>query len=241
VATTVETRTPPYLPSKTLFGFFDALKETAVPHRIDNSIMSKYSGSTRTQIRTALRFFGLTDDSGIVTADFRDLVAARGTAKWRTEWEKLFFPAYNDIINDLDIDTGTLQQLKERFRASNVDGSVLIKSVRFYLAGLEETGATFSPHFKQRGLSTGVNVGKKKPKVKPTNGSNGATPSGTDATAGGQADVVPKGSQRFALPLKGRESAAVLIVPTDMKQTEWEMLDFYIRSFFGFTSREGQV
>jgi hypothetical protein len=242
VATQVaDTRvTPPYVPIKTFLNFIDSIKDT-VPHRIDNSVLTKYSGSVRTQLRGALRFLGLIDDVGITQPALRELAAARGTSEWKRVFTDHFFAPYKEILGQLNLERGTLQQLKERFRAVGLDGSVMIKSVRFFLAGLEETGSTYSPHFKARGLSTGV--GSARPKRGKTRPSNGAAAGGTaprdESTADEEAIPAPEGSQRFTLPVKDK-SPALMFLPADMKQPEWEMLDSYVRMYFGY-KREGQT
>jgi hypothetical protein len=224
--------TPPYLPFKTFLGFLDTMKATAVPQRIDNSILGRFSGTLKTQLRGALRFYEMIDDAGVVTERMRILVAARGTPQWQNQYSDTILHAYNKIIGDLDLDTGTLQQLKECFRAAGVEGSVLIKSVRFYLSALDDSGLTYSPHFKARMLSTGV---RSTPRAKPK---SVAQSEGAAAEAGKGYDVreeAPKGMQRFALPLKGR-SDAVIVVPNDMKDSEWQMIDAYVRMYFSFTT-----
>jgi hypothetical protein len=235
------TTTPPYLPFRTFTGFLDELKETAVPQRIDNSVMNKLSGSLKTQMRSALKFMGLTDDAGTVLAPMRTLVAARSTPEWKTAWSDVFFDAYHGLVGDLDLDTGTLQQLKDRFKQHGVEGSVLIKAVRFYLGAMEDSGSKFSPHFKARGLSVGVrSTGTRtKSRSAATAQSGGGPPDKTDHKHGGghapDAANTPDKYRKFALPMKDRPHDAVLIVPEDMNETEWKMLAGYVRMYFGFT------
>ena len=53
------------------------------------------------------------DDSGSVSGDLRQLVAASGTEKWQGAWEMVFLggAGYRRIVGDLDIDSATLKQL----------------------------------------------------------------------------------------------------------------------------------
>jgi hypothetical protein len=233
--------TPPYLPYRTFTGFLDDLKETAVPQRVDNSVMNKLSGSLKTQMRSALKFLGLIDDAGTALPPFHSLVLARGTTEWQDTWTQYFFDAYSDLIGDLNLDTGTLQQLKDRFKLFGVDGSVLIKSVRFYLGAIEDSGSKFSPHFKARGLSVGV---KSSPRAKSRSSALGATATAKEETAtpnghhGGSGasgnTATPATFKKFTLPMKDRIGDAVLIVPEDMKESEWSMLAGYVRMYFSF-------
>jgi hypothetical protein len=125
----------------------------------------------------------LIDEGGIAQPALRTLAAARGTSEWKQAFTDHFFPPYREILGELDLDRGTLQQLKERFRAAGLDGSAMIKSVRFFLAGLEETGSTYSPHFKVRGLSTGVGSRVKRPKSRQSNGTTSGMTSRDEAVS----------------------------------------------------------
>ncbi|MCC7001385.1 MAG: DUF5343 domain-containing protein [Gemmatimonadaceae bacterium] len=234
--TSPETRavTPPYLPYKTFTAFLDELKETAVPQQIDPSVMPRFSGTMRTQMRTALRFLGLIEDDGKVNAKMRALVEARGTERWKEMFSATFFDAYGEILANLDMKGGTLHQLKERFRATGVEGSVLIKAVRFFLSAIEETGTKFSPHFLVRGLSKGV---ASKPRQKSSAKSRRNEEPEEEGDEEGVAEekvVTPANFQRFSLPMKGETSEALMILPQEMTKSQWDMLNNYIRMYYGF-------
>lgn len=220
---------PPYLPFKTFLNFLDMLNATVIPHRIDASIMSKYPGSIKAQLRAGLGYIGAIDDQGIVQAGFKQLVKARGTDTWRDVFSDQFFGWYGNILGDLDIDTATLAQLKDRFRATGVDGSVMIKATRFFLAGLDEAGVTYSPHFKQRGALTG-GMGPTRPKRQKAT----KTRTSENGDEGDQQDVVvPNGFRRLSLPLMKGDNA-LLVLPEEMLEAEWDMVAAYVRMFFGY-------
>jgi hypothetical protein len=218
---------PPYLPFKTFLNFIEMLSTTVVPHRIDASVMSKYPGSVKAQLRSGLGYIGAIDEQGIVQPKFKELVKARGTDFWRDVFSDQFFSWYKDILGDLDLDTATLSQLKDRMKAAGVEGSVVIKATRFFLAGLDEAGVNYSPHFRVRGALTGGMARPKKPK-----------PARVRTTDDGDTDeapetVTPQGMKRLSLPLiTGGD--AVLILPEKMIQAEWEMLSTYVRMYFGY-------
>jgi hypothetical protein len=220
---------PPYLPFKTFLNFLDMLNATVVPHRIDASVMSKYPGSIKAQLRAGLGYIGAIDDQGIVRPGFKELVKARGTDTWRDVFTDQFFGWYGNILGDLDIDTATLSQLKDRFKAAGVDGSVMIKATRFFLSGLDEAGVTYSPHFKQRGALTGgmAAARPKKPKQDRARATdNGGTEESLDA-------AVPEGFKRLSLPLMKGENA-LLVLPEKLTEPEWDMLSAYVRMYFGY-------
>jgi hypothetical protein len=224
--------TPPYAPWPTFKGFLDTLKSTAIPSHIDPSVMARMSGSAMSQVRTTLRFLDLMEDSGLVTKKLRELVAAYGTEDWKDVLSPVIYEAYVDIVGDLDLDSATLRQLVERFRTmGNVSGSVLRKALRFYLAALNETGSKYSPHLRMRGLSTAT--GDRRPlRQKDGRGSVGAPTGAPPPPPPGQhrQRERPPGTQEFHFPLPGK-SEALLFVPDEMGQAEWDMIDGYIRNF----------
>jgi hypothetical protein len=220
---------PPYLPFKTFLNFLDMLSATVVPHRIDASVMSKYPGSIKAQLRAALGYIRAIDEQGIVQASFKELVRARGTDRWREVFADQFFDWYRSVVGDLDLDTATLSQLKDRFKSAGADGSVMIKATRFYLAGLDEAGVTYSPHFKQRGALTGGMTTARPKKPKPARART-TDPNDVDDQ---QDVVVPDGFRRLSLPLMTGENA-LLILPGSMAEPEWDMLSAYVRMYFGY-------
>jgi len=72
---------PPYISYRTFQNFIDRLQQ-GIPSRIDRSFWGdKLSGSTGTQLMTALRFLGLIDTSGVPTSRFKQLVTSKGIQK----------------------------------------------------------------------------------------------------------------------------------------------------------------
>src|ERR1700751_4420828 len=53
--------TPPYVPFRTLKTHLSDLKEHGMPNRIDGDVLRKMGGSAARQLKTSLRFLGLTD------------------------------------------------------------------------------------------------------------------------------------------------------------------------------------
>src|SRR4030042_255026 len=72
-------RLPPYVSYRTFRNFLDGLQVGGMPARIDRSYWGdRLSGTTGTQLISALRFLNLVDASGVPTNRLRMLVAARG-------------------------------------------------------------------------------------------------------------------------------------------------------------------
>src|SRR5438034_546653 len=75
---------PPYIPWKSFESFVALLKSNShPPDAIDGGIMpSNMSGGLQRQLRSALKFTGLTNISGKVTESFSDLIKAHGSGQW---------------------------------------------------------------------------------------------------------------------------------------------------------------
>ena len=146
---------PPYVPWETFTQFLAHLKATAVPPCIDKSAMpSNMPTLVRGQVQSTLRFLGLIDSSATTDETLHGLVQAYETQDWRERLEGMIFRYYDGIINDLDLDNATQNQLDERFGTAGVTGQMRLKSIRFFLSALTAAGKTFSPHFSARRKST---------------------------------------------------------------------------------------
>jgi hypothetical protein len=233
------TITPPYPPWPTFKGFFTTLKNTAIPQRIDSSVMSKMSGSAQQQVRAALTFFGLVGETGTVQPALRDLVdSIDNEIEWKDAWTGVFFDHYDLVTGDLEIGTATLKQLADRFRErGGVSGSVLRKALRFYLDGLSATGAAFSPHFKARGL--GAIAGDRKP-VANRNGKNGAkgspdTPQSAGKPTGERGGGIGRtlaevGLDDFVIKLPGRDPV-IIPLPHGLTDGEWQYISDQVAGY----------
>jgi hypothetical protein len=167
-----ETPSPPYIPWQTFVTFLRAIKQSGVvPRSIDNSVMSKLSGSDRGPMRVGFRFLGLIRDDNVTEDRLRQLIAALDTDGWKTELGDLISDAYRDVVSEIDLDTDSQSKLDQAFREKGgVEGSVNKKAVRFYLSALKDAGLSFSPHFLAVRTSKGRRAGagktsKRKPNV----------------------------------------------------------------------------
>jgi len=147
-----ETRRPPYVPWSTLQGFLKRLASTAVPDKIDSSLMVGMSGSTRSHLVSAMRFLGLISADGSVTEPLLELTGVTPD-RFPTELAAVLKVAYSDIVGDLNIEAATSSQLKDAFRTrGHVDGQMAEKAIRFFLTAMKEAGQPLSPHFFGRGI-----------------------------------------------------------------------------------------
>src|SRR5271170_2365251 len=108
---------PPYIPFKTLQGFLQKLKDTAIPERVDSSLLRSYSGSIGRQLVAALKFLGLLDGNNYATEELKNTVKAYGTPEWADVFGQVFVGAYSELVGDLNLEVATFGQLSDRFKA----------------------------------------------------------------------------------------------------------------------------
>ena len=132
---------PPYVSYRTFRNFADGL-QLGIPSRIDRSYWGdRYSGSTGTQLMTALRFLGLIDSDGIPQTRLRQLVSAKGAQ--RSEVLKQIAYSAFDFLSDrsLDPEVATYAQLEKAFYNSyQVTGDVTRKCIKFLISLESDAG-----------------------------------------------------------------------------------------------------
>lgn len=215
----------PYIPFKTFKGFINRLHTTVPPPVIDISVLQHMSGSMRSQLMSALRFLHLIEANGLVTNKLKSLVKAYKTESWTTEFRNVLFDAYAEVVCDLDLDAGTGAQLDDAFRKNgNVDGQMLDKAVRFYLAALKEISTTYSPHFGARKSRRTTGSGRKS-KKKSKSGTDELEDLDREPRAGANA-------ARFRIAIPGKRDC-LIVLPSNLDEQDVEMvkavLDAYVR------------
>ena len=136
---------PPYVSYRTFRNFIDTL-QLGVPARIDRSYWGeRLSGSTGTQLMTALRFLGLIDGNGIPTSRLRQLVSAQGNQRPEI-LKQIAFTAYIFLSNrSVDPRTATYAQLEEGFHSNyQVTGDVARKCIKFFTNLQSDAGVPLS-------------------------------------------------------------------------------------------------
>ncbi|MBI1349183.1 hypothetical protein GC163_23180 [bacterium] len=99
------------------------------------------------QLKSALRFPGHIDVSGVVQSSFNTLVKAHGTDGWPEAVLVNVVKPYHRVTANLPINNATAAQLSECFRNSGAQGQVVDKAVRFWLHAMKEAKQQFSPFF----------------------------------------------------------------------------------------------
>ena len=241
MSSTTEKQVPPYLPWDTFKTFITHLKATAVPSRIDKSVMPEdMPRLVRGQVQSCLRFLGLVGASGETNDLLKKLVDSCDRDTWKTAVREAVVNAYATLIGDLNIDDATQHQLDEKFKAVDVDGQMLLKCVRFYLAAMKDAGMNFSPHLNARRNSPS-----------PSRRRIGAGKSSGAKDVDNQAQQIPKkppasiaaptvddpGTQRYPLYFRGKPSGA-LIVPCSLTLADCKVIELQLEVLKAYAGNE---
>lgn len=142
-------RTPPYLSYRTLRNFLDSLRETALPSRIDRSIMASKSGSSQVLLLSALKYLKLVTDNGLPTPDLQRLVSVEANERQKV-WGSIIRKAYAELFeSNIDLERTTTQELSEAFvREGVLSPDTVKKCVTFFSLAAKDAGLKLSPHIK---------------------------------------------------------------------------------------------
>jgi hypothetical protein len=158
---------PPYVSYRTFLNFLDGLSQT-IPARIDRSYWGdRLSGSTGTQLISAMRFLDLIDVSGFPTLKLRQLVGSKGSQ--RTDiLKQVTRESYSFFFkSQTDPNAVTYSQLEECFHENyQVASDVARKCIKFFISLSDDGGMKLSPFVTNKTRSAKPQGGtKKQPKV----------------------------------------------------------------------------
>jgi hypothetical protein len=215
--TNIETVVAPvYLPWKTFSAYIVSLKDTTVPHTLDNTVKpSNMAGGVWRHLTSALQFLGLLDSQKVVKDALGKLVKAHGTPEWGAAIKECLLPAYAKIVDGLPLARATSGQLEKCFKGTgNVQGQMLEKAIRFYLHALKEAGVKYSDHLMMRKGKT-VKAGgskQKSAKIKTAAVAEEKTDKDTETNhseklKGG----APQGMISFPLHFKGKPAGEIRV------------------------------
>ena len=144
-------RSPPYVSYRSFLTLLDELR-LGVPSRMDRSYWgNKFSGSTGTQLMSALRFLNLVDGGGIPSPQLKDLVMARGVAKAEI-LKKISQQSFSFLLDEsFEPDKATYAQLAETFHDTyQVDKDVARKCIKFFIELADDAGIPLSTFITKR-------------------------------------------------------------------------------------------
>ena len=155
---------PPYVSYRTFLNFVEGLQQT-MPARIDRSYWGdRFSGSTGTQLVSALRFLDLIDVNGFPTVKLRQLVGARGSQRVEV-LKKIAQESYNFFfLSQVDPQTATYSQLEEVFHDNyQIASDVARKCIKFFIGLAGDSGMKVSPFITKKTRNSHPVVTLKKP------------------------------------------------------------------------------
>jgi hypothetical protein len=225
MATTEKSNLPAYASYSSFISFINGLRESGIPMQIDRSVMPKASGSQISTTIATLRFLKLIDVNSKPTALMKQLVEAADEARGPI-LAKIIQQAYGFLIGDseFDLEKATGQQVADKFRAQDVTGSTVSKSVAFFLSAAKAAGIKVSPHIKPPAPPRSENKRGKK------NADDGYIVVDDDDN---------EEVERFVIPIPGKRSATV-IVPKDLSTEDWDMLNQMLNLYIKRLQSENQ-
>lgn len=231
--------TPAYAPFDTFESYIDTLKSVeVVPDHIGRAQMPRLSGAIQSHLLATLRFLKLIGPNGKTQELLHQLVNVRGTEEWKVALGSVIQSAYAPIIGDLNIKSGVLKKLREKFQqGTKLEGATLDKAIRFYLKALKAAGVEVSPHFFARKVPTkrqGAN-GRSKPEP-PLSGRTEQPPRPEDDPE--HEDE----SKTISYPLHFKSKAkGTLTVPSDLTAQDLKVIErtlAVIRAYAGVEEEE---
>jgi hypothetical protein len=227
---------PPYIPWKSFGNYIAALKNTTVPHTLDNTVRpSNMAGGLWRQLTSAMQFLGLINGSKVAQESLGRLVKAHGSPEWKGAVSAYVLPAYAKIIGELPIASATAGQLEKCFKEEgHVQGQMLEKSMRFYIHALKEAGVKYSSYFttrREKSIRKTAGTGKGNPKKKdePTVAGNGESEHPTAANKsppaqGAEDSSIPAGLIEQRLFFKGKPTGCIR-VPADLTVEDCKVIE----------------
>ena len=222
---TKEKRLPmPYIAFKTFSSFLGNMKGK-LPEQIDTSVLNNMSGTAKSQLLSALKSLDLIAGDGTTKDSLRKLSEAYNTPKWKEVLGAFLKTAYAGIIGELNIVTATPAMLRERFKTlGGVEGTTIDNAMRFYIAGLKEAEAPFSPHLVIR-----------TPRSAPTGARKRASSRDPDLSPIEEDNEPRKGTVRVSFDLLGLAGAVYL--PEDIDGKQWEAVSEYVAMVIGLRAK----
>jgi hypothetical protein len=156
---------PPYVSYKT-FGSFLAQLQPQPPTRIDRSIWGEmFSGSTGTQLMSAMRFLNLIDVNSRPTARLKLLTGATGEHR-AVLLRQVADEAYAFVLKGtLDTQNATYAELEDVFQNTyRMKSDVCRKCIKFFTEFSKDAGIPLSPQITKKRKVPKTNTGIKNTK-----------------------------------------------------------------------------
>lgn len=155
MAEAIKKPVPAYVSFTTLRNFLDLIRTEGVPPVVDHSMLRHMSGATSSQLRTALKYLGATDDEGNTEEILEELARAKDEDR-HVVMAKILKSAYSflfDGSDDFDLEKGTFRQFDEKFRDQGASGATVVKAERFFLQAADYAQIPISAYIT-KGMKT---------------------------------------------------------------------------------------
>ena len=142
---------PPYVSYKTFESFMTRLQQQ-LPTRIDRSYWGEmFSGSTGTQLMSAMRFLNFIDEGNRPTPVLKLLAISTGEHH-AALLRQVAYEAYAFVYKGkLDPQTATYPELEAVFQSTyQMDDDICHKSIRFFIEFCKDAGIPLSPEFSNK-------------------------------------------------------------------------------------------
>jgi len=163
--------TPPYISPITFRNLLTELQRN-MPDRIDRSYLNNmHSGSTSTQVMSAIRYMNLVDVYDKPTHHLKLLVAAASPEEKVKRLRDIAQVSYAFLLNNpaIDVQAATYAQLEEFFTDfCGVEGDVRRKCIKFFTSLAVDAGISLSPHVAKK-IRMARGSGVSKPSLKKVN------------------------------------------------------------------------
>jgi hypothetical protein len=186
-------RSPPYVSYRSFLTLLEELQR-GLPARIDRSYWGdKFSGSTGTQLMSALRFLNLIDSNAVPTSQLKELVGARGPVRSEI-LKKISQESFTFLMsNTFESEKATYGQLVEVFNdVYQVDKDVCRKCIKFFSEMANDAGLLLSPFITKKSK-----ISRTTPNVEKIPKRNGIRTN--------QNPVVPKSMESIPHPMSWKE------------------------------------
>lgn len=150
-----EQAVPPYVSYRSWEALLKLLGGMSrLPSSLDSSVWDRFrfSGSTRSALKSALLFLGLRTPDNRPTEALDRLVAAKGDQK-RDLLSALVDQHYRPLLGAMSLQRATRRELREAFQRSGLRGETAEKAILFLVALAKDAEVPLHEHLASRKIS----------------------------------------------------------------------------------------
>src|ERR1035437_1259911 len=141
---------PVYLSFKTFQSAIQSLRNHGLPNSLDRTAFGSRSGAEQTQILSAFRFLGLSDDNDKTQESLRALVKAQeNSTEEKQQIAALLRERYANAFA-LNLEAATPAQLDKAIGDYGTTGATKARAVRFFIKATEHCGIKLSTRLTAR-------------------------------------------------------------------------------------------